>query len=249
MSERISPETLSQPPEPLFRARLVSSHGDNIPIDNQNTSVFQFDRPGSIDYIEVTQKASRMRILTDDPHILEALAEIGCQTACKDSWNSQMDNPPQHVVAGGEWDVLDKLGRYSLIEEIKEQGVLSLKPEGQDEPDYLKIPTESPIITYRNWGQEIQMHYFNTTVVDIIDFPEMSHVLIENSLENGDISRLYMFGDSDCGDYLYEEGFDYKESRYPSTEIVRAFLDWEASEFDTDATDLLGKRGGQEESE
>jgi hypothetical protein len=249
MSEDMSYEVISQPPEQLLRASLVSSHGDNIPIDSQNTAVFQFEKPGSADYIEVTQKASRMRILTDDPHIFEVLSEIGCRTVCEDSWDNQRDRLPRHVVAGGEWDVLDELGRYSLIREIEKRGALTIKPEEPDEPDYLKIPTETPIITYRGGDQEIQMHYFNTMVVDIEDFPEMSHVLIENRLENGDVSRLYLFGDPDCEDYLYEEGFDYRSSPYPSDEIVRAFLGWESSEFDAEAAYLLGGHDEQDDRE
>jgi hypothetical protein len=129
MYEKYPLREIKQPPEVIFEARLVSGPGDSIPITNQMVQIFRFEDDPSADFIEIIQKTGKRRIFIGDPEVLDVLEEIGCDTNNYMEWDeSHMDPVVDSVTAGGRWDVLDFQGDYSLIEEIKENGLLTTQP-------------------------------------------------------------------------------------------------------------------------
>lgn len=238
MHERQPSREVIQPPETIFHANLVSSTGDSIPINNQTVQVFRFENRYSSNFIEITLKANRKRILIDDELVLETLSEIGCTTRNYRGWDSSHYDHPPHVIAGGEWDVLDIDGKRSLVQEIERHGRVISQPSTLEE-DWFEIPIENPTVIYGEGEDALKLTYDNTTVVDIDEFPEMAHILVAEEISEGSVRLLYLFGDEELMDYLDDEQFDHFNCRYPSAQAVQAFLRWQSSNFENDAADLL----------
>lgn len=232
----------SQPPETLYKAVLTSSAYDTIPIDNHRVKVFQFEDSGSLDVIEITDKAKRMWLIQDDPRIHETLGHMGCKMVCKQSWDESFARQyPPHVTSGGEWDVWDENQSKSLVLEMEKLGRLANVQPSTDHLGSFEIPIEFNIVTRKIGDYILQMHDHNTLLVEIEEFPEMSHILVEHGIE-GDAQPFCIFEEKELMDELWEKGYDRLIKRYPTGQIVKAFIERQRDGFDHWAAELLDKK-------
>ena len=238
MYEREPYREVIQPPKAIFHASLVSSTGDVIPINNQTAQVFRFENSHSSDFIEIILKANRKRILIDDERVLDTLSEIGCTTLNYRGWDDSHYDHPSHVIAGGEWDVLETESEQSLVQEVEQHGRVISQAAKPEEPLF-KIPIEGVVVVYGEGEDALELNYSNTTIVDFDEFPEMAHIRIEEPVSEESVKLLYLFGDEELMDYLDNEKFNCLTCRYPSAQVVQAFLEWQSSNFEDAAAELL----------
>ena len=230
------------PPDQLHKAVLVSSAHDCIPVDNHKAKIFQFEDPSSSDFIEITDKTERIWLIQDDARIHETLGQMGCKTVCRQFWDESFarQHPPQ-VISGGEWDVWDENQNKSLVLEMEKLGRLA---DVQPSPDHLgsfEIPAEFNIVTRKIGDYILQMHDHNTLLVEIEEFPEMSHILVEHGIE-GKEQPFCIFEEKELMDELWKKGYDRLIRRYPTGQIVKAFIDRQRDGFDYWASELLDKK-------
>jgi hypothetical protein len=235
---------VSQPPEQIYEAVLISSTRDRIPIDNHKVNVYQFEDPGSLDFIEITDKTERVWLIQDDPRIHEALGQMGCKIACQQFWDESFFHiPPSYVISGGEWDIMDEADEKSLVLAAERYGTIPEPVKKEEKLETFAIPVDIPPVYYQLEGRELKVEYPNARAVEIQEFPQMSHVVIQHQDSEGRKGASVLFGDSELAELLFEEGFPYTIRRYPDGQTVSLFLNCEQESFDESAAQLLGDQG------
>lgn len=232
---------VNQPPEILYEATLVSSSGDFIPINNQTVEVFQFEDPESKNFFDIADKTSRKRFIIEDKRIFEVLSGIGCRTVSEHMWNGSTRNHPAEVISGGEWDVMDETANKSLVLEMQKHGQVPPQPKKEDERNIIKVPIDNEVVYYGlPSGELLQLHPLNAEVVEIGEFPEMSHVFVNQEKSDGVTVPGYLFGDHQLMAALHENGFDYRFKRYPDGPTAAQYIRCIENGFEESAAELLG---------
>lgn len=235
---------VNQPPPEVFRAILISSAGDSIPIDNHVVQVFQFEDPKSKNFFDIADKTSRKRFILEDKRIFEVLSDMGCRTVRQQLWDESTEQHPAHIISGGEWDIMDETNKESLVLNMQKYGRIPPQPKKVDERNILKIPISDEVLYYGlPSGELLQLHPLNAEIVEIDEFPEMSHVFVNHEKSDGETVPVYLFGDQELMVALYENGFDYRFKRYPDGPTAAQYIRCVENGFEESAAELLGEEG------
>lgn len=243
MQEREPAEReVNQPPAEIFRAILISSAGDSIPIDNHVVQIFQFEDPKSKNFFDIADKTSRKRFILEDERIFEVLSDMGCRTVSQHFWDESTEQHPAHIISGGEWDIMDETDSKSLVLKMDNHGRIPPQPKRPDARDILKVPISDEVLYYGlPSGELLQLHPLNAEVVEIDKFPEMSHVFVSHEKSGGGTVPVYLFGDHELMAALHENGFDYRFKRYPDGPTAAQYIRCVESGFEVSAAELLGE--------
>jgi hypothetical protein len=227
-----------------FAARLISSAGEEYPIDTQSTRIFHFADLEGIDFIEITHKTHKDRIFTDNEQLFETMEQLGFIAVNTLFISKDMEKQlgTAHVIADPnlEWDILDSDNR-SITDKVKNnERLVGLREEKQFFPS---IPYETARIkVYRGQGEkEIELNFFNTRVCIFERYPMMSHIYVEVSEEDRSVTPHYWFGIEDLQAALIEQGFTHTIAQFPTAEVVEKYLSWEEATFADKVKGILQK--------
>lgn len=100
------------------------------------------------------------------------------------------------------------------------------------------INRESPEVIFQAGERTLSLTYNNSCICEFDEpYADLGHVLIV--LADRDV---YVFGDKELRDTLYDEHFPYTRNPFPSNLELKRYVDWQRSQFDKQAAALLSRR-------
>lgn len=108
------------------------------------------------------------------------------------------------------------------------------KPEDEIPP----IDRYSPEVQYKLGKQLMRLTYENAVLYEFDEpYAALCHVTIDHGKE-----QIYVFGEQQLYEELYDIGFPCVILPYPSAEDIHEYIKWEAANFEVDVAKLLPRK-------